>query len=106
MERTVQVPSRQAPEAPEFANHVGRLLDAKGYTVPTGAILAVLEVITDLATGPRYQALRTPYADGIGNHAYLVVDNRTGRTEEIYEGYFAGQDARDSAKIRNQVEEG
>ena len=104
-QRTVEVPSRTSPEAADFADHVGRKLDAKGYGIPTGAILAMLEVVTELATGPRYEAVRTPFHDRLGDHSYAVIDNRTGRTVDAYRGRSAGQDARETARTMNGEEE-
>jgi hypothetical protein len=99
--RTVEVPSRSAPEAYDFARLVGRKLEEKGYDVSTDSIMALLEVVSDLADGPRYVAEMTPVHDSAGNHSYVVTDRRTGRIEETFEGYFARHDAHITARIKN-----
>lgn len=67
-------------------------------------IREVLTLLTERAGRPRYEAVAMGESDAIGNRSYFVLDNRTGRTEDIFTGYFAGQDARALATRLNERE--
>lgn len=101
MPKMITVPSATSPDVYAFTDMLHNRLSDAGYYVPTAVLLKAMTILTELADGPRYEAVMLSVHDSLGNPAYVVKDNRTGATVETYEGYFAGQDARNRAISEN-----
>jgi hypothetical protein len=105
-ETTAVLPADLLPLADLIHDSMQRDGTASGNRpVALDAILDVLVTLRAVQGGARYEAVATPYSDSLGNRSYIVRDNRTGATEATYEGYFAGQDARATAMLKNAGEE-
>lgn len=103
--RQYPIPEPYSPEATALAQMLSERLNAKA-TGPgrfgVGPLLDVLAVMAGLLDGPRYVAESLPSADDLGNPDYIVRDQLTGAHVSRYSGYFAGQDARHYAVIKNE----
>jgi hypothetical protein len=96
----VELPRRGSLEFATLIQGISRQL--AGRHVAPAEIGAVLDVLIEMNSGPRYAAVPTGTHDALGSPGYQVVDRRHGSIEHVYEGYFAGQDARRHAVSLNE----
>lgn len=110
MSRQYPIPEPYSPEAIILAEMLRAKLEKAG-TGPSGSrpprlgigpITDLLAMMAELLSGPRYVAEALPSADDLGNPDYIVRDQLTGARVARYSGYFAGQDARHFAVIKNE----
>jgi hypothetical protein len=90
-----------------YAGMVQKLMEetSPGSAPSLEVIRDVLLAAVTLATGPRYVAEHDGTHDSLGSPGYIVRDRQTGHVEQVYEGYFAGQDARSYARLLNGEED-